>query len=130
MLIIALKWVLVIIMVEAVTEIIISSEIFLGIRNWFAKRSSFFQKLLSCGYCFSVWVAASVAWVLPGDVTTYPYLDIIIKIFVVHRLSNVLHELFKRLFNRLPWSIVFNKVDSVYDGGDIKPPEGGKDGYP
>lgn len=103
-----IKWILSIIAVEAVTEIIINGEIFLPIRNTLSKMSVFLRKLLSCGYCSSVWVAASIAWALPGTVTGYLVIDIIIRTFVLHRLSNLAHELFGRLFARLPFTFVFD----------------------
>ena len=38
----------------------------------------------------------------------YVVIDVIIKTFCLHRLSNVTHELFQRWFDRKPFSIVFN----------------------
>lgn len=116
-----IQWVLSIIAVEAVTEIIINGEIFLPVRNALSKMSDFLRKLLSCGYCSSVWVAASIAWALPGAATGYPVVDIIIRIFVLHRLSNLAHELFGRLFARLPFTFVFDMTQRKADESPTPP---------
>ena len=112
MIITLIKWAMVIIATEAITEIIISGDIFLNFRNWLAKKSTFLQKLLSCGYCFSVWIASATAWLAPGQIADNDIFNIIIKIFIIHRLSNVVHELFQRFFDRIPISIVFNHINN------------------
>lgn len=117
-----IPWILAIIFVEAITEIIVQSEIFFSLRNFIARTSAFLGNLISCGYCTSVWVSAIIGWALPGNVlylwmpnTTTMVIDCILKIFVLHRISNVLHEAFSRWFSRLPFSLVVNKIDP----GDI-----------
>lgn len=54
-----------------------------------------FKKLFSCGYCFSVWAATTV--VILTD-TSYPltgshWLDLGLMALVVHRLSNIFHNI-------------------------------------
>lgn len=120
-------WLLAIVYVEAITEIIIAAEIFVKIRNAVIKRSNFFGKLFSCGYCFSVWMSFSVCWIVPGNVISnlypnniYAYLcDCFIKSMAVHRLSNVLHELIKRWLDRYPWVISISSTRIVDNGGPI-----------
>ncbi len=102
--------------VEAITEILVSSKLLdiIGIRTWAANRvvpldgdyskvrwyHVALHKLLSCGYCASVWVAGAFAWCLSGDYFgLLPWDNIAIKIFLLHRLSNAWHvryELVKR----------------------------------
>jgi hypothetical protein len=45
-------------------------------------------------------------------------IDFIFKVLLFHRLSNVVHELFKRWFERVPISIVFNHVRVVESKDD------------
>lgn len=108
-----IAWLFAIICVEAITEIIINADIFLGLRTFLSKISpSFLGKLFTCGYCMSVWVAGCIAWSLPGTITNYPIVDIIIKAFVLHRSANLVHEGFKRWFARLPLVFVLNWVSN------------------
>ena len=127
-----LIWLAAVVAVEAVTEIVVSSDMPLIL--WFRDKCArynpmFLGKMFSCGYCMSVWIAAMVAWALPGHLTNYFVVDVIIKVFVLHRCSNVLHEAFSRWFKRLPFEFVLTKVEasqmsqpastvSVSDSGD------------
>jgi hypothetical protein len=114
-----IQWILAIVFVEAVTEIIVSSTIFFRLRNWIAKKSDFLGSLINCGYCMSVWVSATVGWVLPGEIFLHFFpgimaamaIDCVLKVFILHRVSNVFHEGLSRWFNRLPWVFVVNKID-------------------
>ena len=110
-----LVWLAAVIAVEAVTEIIVSSDmpLILWFRNVCAKYNPrFLGKLFSCGYCMSVWIAAMIAWSLPGQLTGYVVLDVILKIFIIHRCSNIFHEGLSKWFKRLPFEIVLTKVDA------------------
>jgi len=104
----ALIWLAVIIYVEAVTEIITSSGLFKKFREKIEEKNEFLGNLVSCGYCCSVWVSITVAWTIPGAII-FPLVDFVIKVFVLHRLSNILHEGFSRWFSRHPWMIVLQK---------------------
>ena len=103
-------WITCVITVEAVVEIVVASKLFLNFRAFMVKNYGLFGELFTCGYCFSVWVAAAFAWSLPGQFTEYYYIDLAIKIFTVHRLSNILHELFSRWFKRLPKVIITQNI--------------------
>jgi len=83
-----------ILLTEAVTELIVKSEIFKPIRNVLFKLGNWVEKLFSCGYCFSVWAAIGVVFLTN---TSYPLvgndlLDLGLMSLVVHRLSNILHN--------------------------------------
>jgi hypothetical protein len=111
MLVIILIWLAFVVAAEAITEIIVSSDmpLILWFRNLAAKHNPrFFGKLFGCGYCFSVWTAFALSWALPGHLVQYEVLDIIIKAFVLHRLSNILHEGLARWFKRLPFELVLS----------------------
>lgn len=129
MLIYVLRWLITIIAVEAVVEIFVQSEIFIKVRIFFSKLNpSFLGKLFTCGYCMSVWVSATIAWTLPGTLTEYQILDIIIKTFVLHRLSNVLHEALSRWFKRLPFELVFYTTQNQPPSDDVIITEKKEDG--
>ena len=106
----------IIIAVEAITEIIVASDLFTELRGWFSRKGqndvflNFISRLISCGYCCSVWVAGAIAWCIPLSLTGYWYMDVIIKLFTVHRLSNWYHEFMSRWFGRHPWTCVIHKV--------------------
>lgn len=87
-----LIWILAVVATEALVELITTASIFEVPRARLMATSQFVEELLSCGYCTSVWVAASVAWALPGTTGYWP-IDIVLKTLALHRLSNFLHEL-------------------------------------
>lgn len=76
--------ILAIIATEAITEILLHSDLFTRPRN-FLKRAWFFRKIFSCGWCLSVWVASVVC------ITIYLGLWWLLLPFLVHRLSNLFH---------------------------------------
>lgn len=98
-----------IIAVEAITEIIVDSKIFLPLRNYIAKKAmpdiptgrntifNFLHDLISCGYCTSVWVSSFVMTllVISGTKIFYPVINEIILVFFIHRMSNLFHVLYQ-----------------------------------
>jgi hypothetical protein len=103
---------LVIIAVEAVTEILVASKIFFALRDKISQRGELWATFVNCGYCVSVWVSAAAVLVLPRLIIDHQ-VDYIFRIFIVHRLSNVLHELFSRWFGRMPWMLMLNSGQDV-----------------
>jgi len=86
---------MVVLLTELLTELVIKSEIFKPVRTLFFRLGDWFTKLFNCGYCFSVWAAAAVVFLTD---TSYPltgnhWLDLGLMSLVVHRLSNVLHNI-------------------------------------
>jgi hypothetical protein len=89
-----------IILTEAITQIITKSELFEPIRKFFfdRRKNKFFNwmhSLLDCGYCTSVWVGWFVA-------ISFLFLkSMILNVFfigiVLHRLSNILHFIIDRI---------------------------------
>ena len=122
-------WVAAVFYVEAVTEILLTGSIFDAQRHWILMRPSqpfrWFQcgpykflicklaELAVCGHCLSVWTAAMVFWALPLQLTDVVVVDYAIKLFFLQRLSNVLHELLSRWFNRVPWNLVVTNIQSI-----------------
>lgn len=71
---------------EALTEILIHAEPFDKPRDWLMEKIDFLHKLLSCGWCLSVWVALLVfAVILKGW-------WIVLVPIAIHRMSNYLHD--------------------------------------
>lgn len=104
--------VILVVSVEAITEILVSSVLLdiIGLRPWISKivlpddgdfsnvrwYHHALHKLLTCGYCASVWVAFCAAWAMPGDYFgLLPWNNIIIKTFVIHRFANWLHMVYE-----------------------------------
>ena len=85
---------------EAITEIIGASTLFKPMREFIIKKKiPFFAGLCECKYCLSVWVSAFVSiacWMALGTfaVTGANLLILCGLIFVVHRMSNILHLIF------------------------------------
>jgi len=95
--------------VEAVVEIIIDSEIFAEVRAYIkdlcypaepranARVAYCFYKLnyfANCGYCMSVWIAAFAAIFCSVRLSGYWFVDWILSLFIIHRVSNLYHVLF------------------------------------
>lgn len=90
-----IQFLMVIVLTELLTELVVKSQLFLPFRNLVSKLGGWFEKLFNCGYCFSVWVAMGVVFLTQ---TSYPltgtsWLDLGLTALVVHRLSNVLHNI-------------------------------------
>lgn len=105
-----------VICVEAVTEILVSSTIFQKPREFIAFRSSFLGELVHCGYCTSVWVSAGVSWAFVlhvWSVTPVFWISYLVTVFVVHRLSNLFHEFASKWLNRRPISLAVHKTETV-----------------
>ena len=88
-----------IIIVEAITEICVESNLLEGVRN---KLKGFLPKLLAdnieCGYCasFSIGIIVSyLLWVTLPFSGLPEFIQPLLSGVVIHRLSNVCHGLFK-----------------------------------
>lgn len=104
-----LLWLMAALAVEAVTEIVVSSSLFFGLRTSISRLpgriGAFFGELVSCGYCFSVWTSAAIAWALPGALFPGEYgwiADIGLRTFALHRVSNFMHGKIKVACDRPP----------------------------
>lgn len=104
-------WFITIIAVEAVTEIITTSTLVERPRAWILAKQNFFSELLACGWCTSVWVAASVGWALPGSPTSILIIDVLIRTFALQRLSNYLHEIRVSWLQGLQLSVILHKTE-------------------
>ena len=93
---------LAVILTELITELVIKSIIFKPIRERIKKLHNCLEKLLSCGYCFSIWAAFGVVFLLQPsyNLTGTPVLDWSLVALVVHRLSNYLHNFNDKFFDK------------------------------
>jgi len=91
-----------VIVTEAITELVVKSELFEPLRKYCFESKywlfNFIHRILDCGYCFSVWAGFFV--VILNYVTSYFIVDIFMLGIVVHRLSNVLHFLIDKLYKK------------------------------
>jgi len=95
-----IKYLLAIILIEALTELITKSEFFEPLKKFFFRKKSnrFFNwihSLLDCGYCTSVWIAlfVVVVFILLDNF----YVNIFFYGIILHRLSNILHFVVDRI---------------------------------
>ena len=111
-----LIFLLLVVFVEALTEILVTSFILEKPRMFISRRNGFLGTLVHCGYCTSVWVSTMVAWIIPfyiWSMTGQFWLDYIITALILHRLSNLFHELTSKLFGRRPMVFVVHKKETV-----------------
>ena len=88
---------------EALTELLVESEFFKFVRDYFDKRAThnrvfeFFSDLFLCGYCMSVWVAffIMVLYVISCGTIFSWYTDWFLLWLFFHRGSNFIHSLSK-----------------------------------
>jgi len=90
------KFLCVIVAAEAITELMTSSAVFMPLRKFFFDRRTnkimnWMHELFDCGYCFSVWAALFFCMLL---YINHIVIDIFLVFLVIHRSSNVLHDIF------------------------------------
>ena len=92
-----------VVLTEAITEIVTKSEIFSPFSAFLFRRGAnnkvvkWFHDLLDCGYCFSVWVGVCVGLLVLHDIKIInTYIDWLIIGLLIHRSSNILHNIIDR----------------------------------
>lgn len=97
---------------EAITEILVTSSLMdvIGLRPWAVNNAipadgnydnvrwyhRAIHKLLTCGYCVSVWSSFLLTWALPGDYFGLMFYDnFFLKAMLLHRLSNLVHVIYE-----------------------------------
>jgi len=109
-----------VLLTEALTELIIKSEIVRPLRDLIKSKGSWLGELFSCGYCFSVWAALGIVFLtntrLP--LTENYWLDLTLMVFMVHRLSNYLHNFCDKWLDKY-YDVRFVSSDKGYiDSGE------------
>lgn len=94
-------FIIAVIITESIVEVLSKSEIFSPVRKWFfdkrqVKICAFIHKLLDCGYCLSVWVGTFVGLLLVDLPLVHPALDWFLVGLLLHRLSNLWHNIIDR----------------------------------
>jgi hypothetical protein len=100
--------ILLVILTEALTQLVVKASIFENLRNFLSLKSKFLTELLSCGYCFSFW--ASLFFNLIFFLSDMPLLkfdfgilswllNLLFSVILVQRLSNYLHGVSDRFFD-------------------------------
>lgn len=90
-----MKILLCIIATEAITQLICKAEIFDTIREKIKNLSKFTNDLLSCPYCVSVWSGMFLVFLY----WQWEYTELFVLLLVLHRCSNVLHDIYKVIVN-------------------------------
>ena len=99
-----LRFIVGIILTEAITELVVKSEILSPIRKFFFDRRKNrlcdkIHSLIDCGYCTSVWFGWFFAILLFNeDLFISKYIDWIFVGLILHRLSNLLHNIYDRVY--------------------------------
>lgn len=112
----AIVFLLLIICVEAVTEILVTSSIFTAPRLLIARISGTLGVLVHCGYCTSVWVSGVFSWFFVTQIYCFfPnfWVGFIVTVFVLHRLANLFHELANKWLGRRPITFAVHKTEQV-----------------
>lgn len=101
------RFVIGVVLTEAVTEIVTKSEIFrpfretiflIGQGNWLFK---WLHNLIDCGYCFSMWSGMLMSVLLLSEVNIVHYtIDWFIIAIILHRASNVLHNVIDKIHGK------------------------------
>ncbi len=80
---------------ESIVELVIKSTIFKPVRVLISRLGDWTAELMRCGYCFSVWVAFPLVYFsqVAITITDYSLLNAGLTVLVVHRLSNILHNM-------------------------------------
>ena len=78
---------------EAISELVVKSEIFKPLREMLSKIP-FLKTLLSCGYCFSVWAAILVICITGFNfkVSSVTPVNYLLTTLAIHRLANIIHN--------------------------------------
>lgn len=98
---------------EAVTELVVHSEIMQPMRAYLEEFSDFIGKLVNCGYCCSMWAAIPSAYFMaPLTIPTNIWLaNLVIWILVFHRLSNFLDDFVDKYLRE---DMPFQKADDFF----------------
>jgi len=103
--------------IEAVTNILSKSEIFLPLRRFLFNHSNYrvvklLHGLLDCPYCTSVWVSLFYITMLYLIVEVYALSSVFMFIMLViafHRMSNILHHIIDRVDKTPGYDVLMDK---------------------
>lgn len=108
--------ILLIINIEALTNIISKSELFKPLRAFLFNRSNigivkFLHDLIDCPYCTSVWVSLFyVSLIYLSEVFMFSGIVLFFMlVFAFHRISNILHHIIDRVDINSGYDVLMDK---------------------
>ena len=122
-----IKFLLAVIFCELIVEVVVKSDLFEPITSYFKNRIDdnklfwFIGSLLSCGYCFSVYVGIFTAVLFNMHLVgkfifdcgyICGIIDIIVSGLIIHRCSNILHNLIDKYTNKF-YDLRYRKSDDI-----------------
>ncbi len=116
MFIFIMKILFLVIIIEAMTNVLVKGDIFTNFRSKIYNYSEFLGKLVLCGYCFSFWVSFIICFLCFSlhvqliSIFNIPFLDFIANVFILQRMSNYLHGISDRFFDTRK-DIRYNKLN-------------------
>jgi hypothetical protein len=102
-----IKLLVAIALVEAVAELWTESDLFERLRVWVRSKNDFLGYFFDCGYCVSVWLGVGAAYLFQcvGQFDGLGWWEPLLWGLVIHRGSNIWHEIVSRLFARVPFTL-------------------------
>ena len=104
-------------LVESITQICIKSIITEPIRVYIIAKypTSKLTYFITCGYCFSFWISLgllSLSYCVssPPSLVSNAYINFIIILLLIHRLSNIVHGAVDKYFDKR-YDIRYNRVN-------------------
>lgn len=108
--------ILLVINIEAVTNLISKSEIFKPLRAFLFNHSNikiikFIHELVDCPYCTSVWVSlfCVLFFYLAQTYALMPMFIFFMLVISMHRLSNILHHIIDRIDRNSGYDVLMDK---------------------
>lgn len=89
-----IAFVFAVVLTEALTELIIGAELLEPVKIRIMRLGKFFETLLTCGYCMSVWVGVGMAYLfrLRIGLPVAGWVEPLILGLFLHRASNLWHD--------------------------------------
>ena len=102
---------------EAITELIVHSDIMSPIRELADNYNDFASKLVNCGYCCSIWAAAFCAYFMAPLLlpTQTAFVNFVIWTLTFHRLSKFLDDFVDKYLAKNT-----NNDDNMFDEADAQ----------
>ncbi|RLI61095.1 MAG: hypothetical protein DRO67_08370 [Candidatus Asgardarchaeum californiense] len=122
MLLVSVKFIIAVIITEAITELVTKSSFFKPLREWFFSKKDtkifkWLHSLFDCGYCMSLWIAWAVSLFMFRNVNiVYSHVDWIWIGIVIHRLSNIQHLIIDKLTYLKEWLKLKSFIENLMPG--------------
>jgi len=112
--------ILLVINIEAVTNILSKSDLFKPVRKFLFNRSNnrgarFLHDLLDCSYCTSIWVSlvyVTIFYIVEIYVLSSAFMFVMLVI-ALHRISNLLHHIIDRVDKNSGYDMILDKENDI-----------------